>query len=134
MPGVAPNGRAMNVAISIAGTAVLAYAEGTTGSRGSKESEQYLQPSFKAERVRFGSDYIHTSRAVSKPLYERALSKVCGRFGLDVSKYPVVESSFSAYVERSHDLERVSGHWTVGDLVHQELARRCVVPAGSKEV
>lgn len=116
------------------GAAVLAYAEGTSGSRGSKESEQYLQPSFKAERVRFGSDYIHTSRSCSKAMTERALAKVGARFGIDVSKVEVVESTFGAYIKRGNDVGAVFGHHSLSDLVHQERSRRCVVPAGSKEV
>src|SRR5262245_14811901 len=52
------------------GSATFRKTEGTTGSMGSVPSDQEMQPSFKAEAVHFGADYVFTKRSYSRPVYE----------------------------------------------------------------
>lgn len=101
------------------GSAVRAKIKGTTGSAGSVESEQYMQPSFRARLVRFGADYVFTKRKYSEGFYRRAADTVARQTGeaiaVKVSSYygtPMVET------DRQLDGQRIS------DLVHNAVARR----------
>lgn len=105
------------------GSATRAKIKGTIGSAGSVESEQYLQPSFKSELVRFGADYIFTSREFSLGFYSRAVEAVERRTGVHL---PVKVSAWGTPMieaDRAIDGEYAS------NLVYRALSRRVGVEA-----
>jgi len=63
------------------GTATFAKTAGTAGSMGTVSSAQEMQPSFKAEQVSFGADYVFTNRRYSLPVYTAAVKKLCEDYG-----------------------------------------------------
>jgi len=63
------------------GTASFRKTEGTTCSMGTVSSAQEMQPSFKAEAVHFGADYVFTNRCYSRPVYEAKVKDLCERYG-----------------------------------------------------
>src|SRR5215831_17349144 len=63
------------------GTVTFAKTSGTAGSMGTVESAQEMQPSFKAELVHFGADYVFTNRRYSTPVYTAAVKKLCDDYG-----------------------------------------------------
>jgi len=63
------------------GTASFRKTEGTTGSMGTVPSDEALQPSFKAECVHFGADYVFTNRRYSMPKYAAAVKELCDAYG-----------------------------------------------------
>lgn len=106
------------------GSATRAKVSGTMGSMGSVESEQYLQPSFKAEMVRFLANYVFTKRKYSKGFYDRAAAKVAARTGQPIATK--VSDYGTPMVADSN--QRIDGDYA-SDLVYRELARRMVAEA-----
>lgn len=114
------------------GSACFAKTTGTEGSKGVVPSGQTIPPSFKAERVRFGADYVFCNREYSAGMYRRAVDKVCRENGLEPigvkdGYYPSLESDPLVTEARSGRNEFVS------TLVHRDLVRRTnYVPAGAE--
>ena len=109
------------------GTATFAKTRGTAGSMGTVPSDQQLQPSFKAELVRMGADYVFCEREYSEAFYRRAFARACERYGQDPASFKVLPSSFGRpYIDRATD-RVVDAHFYMSDLVHQELSRRAIV-------
>ena len=108
------------------GSATFAKVRGTIGSAGTVESEQHLQPSFKARLVRFGADYVFTNRRYSEGFYRRAAEAACRRHGLDIALVSVKTTSFGATLATDHLVE---GSEYLSQLVYRELVRRTVMGA-----
>jgi hypothetical protein len=106
------------------GSAVFAKTTGTAGSRGMVESEQTLQPSFKAEKVHFGADYIFCNRKHSPAMWHRALESVCRKWGVDPSKVEIKDGHFGPYIANAFAVKVENSNYDIGSLVHQDLARR----------
>lgn len=101
------------------GTATLAKSNGTVSSGGTDDSEQYLQPSFKSELVRFGADYVFTERSYSPEFYRRAADKVAARLGVTIE----VEVSAFGRPRVANDRLLSHGDW-ITTFMYRELARR----------
>jgi len=89
------------------------------------ESAQEMQPSFKAELVHMGADFIFCNREYSLPFYSRAVDKVCRKNGIDPAtiKIKTWTDGTSPCVDNSTN-PLVYAHWHVSDLVYQELVKR----------
>lgn len=112
------------------GSVTFAKCSGTEGSMGTVPSDEQMQPSFKSELVRFGADFIHTTRRFSDDFYRRAFERACRKWGADPAAFTIVPGGKwgHPYIDRSTD-HVVAGHWYMNDLVHQELARRVALAA-----
>lgn len=109
------------------GSATFAETKGTASSMGMVESRSELQPSFRAEKVRFGSDYVFTDRKYSEEFGRRAFESACRRHGVNPAEFKLLHSSgFGPYIDRATDRRINGGSWDMSDLLHQELVRRCV--------
>jgi hypothetical protein len=100
------------------GTATFAKTSGTTGSMGSVDSGQEMQPSFKAEEVHFGADYVFTNRQYSMPVYMTAVKKLCEDYGQPVPE--VVEGCCGPYI-KSNDWRFADTGQDLSSLVHRAL-------------
>lgn len=67
--------------------AVVALDAGTVGSRGMQQPEYNDRPSLEWELVRFGADYIHSSREPSADEFNAAKEWLEG-IGFDVARQP----------------------------------------------
>jgi len=102
------------------GTVTFAKTRGTAGSGGTVPSAQELQPSFKSELVRFGADYVFTSRKYSPAFYQRAVEKVARRYGEQLA---VKVSAWGTPMLVS-DIMIDGAAEFASQLVYRELARR----------
>ncbi len=103
------------------GTATFAKTTGTAGSRGSVDSRQEMQPSFKAERVRFLADYVFTSREYSADFHRRAVESVSKRYGVELES---TVSNYGTPMLKSECRYTKIGDQDADTIVYRELARR----------
>jgi hypothetical protein len=100
------------------GTATFAKTSGTARSMGTVESAEAMQPSFKAERVHFGADYIFTNRRYSMPVYTAAVKKLCDDYRQPMPE--IVPGTCGPYI-KTNDWRFADTGQDLSTLVHRAL-------------
>jgi hypothetical protein len=100
------------------GSATFAKTTGTAGSMGTVSSAQEMQPSFKAEQVHFGADYVFTNRRYSMPVYAAAVKKLCDDYGQPMPE--LVDGVCGPYI-KSNDWRFADTGQDLSTLVHRAL-------------
>ncbi len=102
------------------GSAIVADDYGTQSSMGCLAPEHNTKPEFKAERVRFGADFIFCSRAYSLDVMKAAALEIA--FQWDFELCPVVDSSWGARLDWNSKLkDQGTGFYTYDILVNRLL-------------
>src|SRR5262249_5595968 len=100
------------------GSATFAKTSGTEGSMGTVASDQEMAPSFKAEQVHFGADYVFTNRSYSMPVYAAAVKKLCDDYRQPMPE--LVEGACGPYI-KSNDWRFADTGQDLSTLVHRAL-------------
>jgi len=102
------------------GSASFAECRGTEGSMGTVAPFKYEPPAPGAKKVRFGSDYIFTTRENSLEALTAATKKVCEEWGFEM---PVIEqwNDGKAYIKNGWAITVPNASMDLQQLVNREL-------------
>lgn len=102
------------------GSAIVADDYGTQGSMGCIPAEHNTKPEFKAEKVRFGADFIFCSRAYSLDVVKAAALEIAFKWNFELC--PVIDSSWGARLDWNSKLkDQGTGFHTYDILVNRYL-------------
>lgn len=105
------------------GSAIVARAQGTTGSRGVIPGQENAKPHPDAKLVHFGADFIFTSHSHSELEMLKASLAVSDKYGLPPANV-ISEPGSSPYIGGENARLNVYSHYDQRDVIHMFLEGR----------